>query len=392
MATSPGRARKLALKVFGAPLIGEAAFSLFEQYKYWNQGRSGSLWLSQGGSDSKGARGISARHEITLKCNLHCYFCYQGDYREESGRLDELPFEDVMGIYERMGLKSIGLVGSEVFMYKKMYEVLEALDKKGVDIYLLTNGTLFNEQAYDRLFRLKHVRRIIYSIDGPAEAHNKVRGNPKAFQKTEEAVLRTMKHFPVGTNTVVLKENLKILPSLLEIGKSWGLTDWTFTFETRYRKRDFDETYGLVQKEMGWKQGADFTINELVREEPGYAFEELEEAVEETVRAGLRLGIKANFTPFIWRKNLRTYYEGTSREQMTLLCPKLVNREVTIDHLGGVHHCGVYRHSFGNLRERSMEEIWESPDYVRFRRLLGKQNLLPACARCCKMQFASGPR
>ncbi len=49
---------------------------------------------------------------------------------------------------------------------------------------------------------------------------------------------------------------------------------------------------------------------------------------------------------------------------------------------GDVLHCYVIRKSFGNIGERSLADMWNSPEAARFRLDLLGQNLTPICENC----------
>jgi MoaA/NifB/PqqE/SkfB family radical SAM enzyme len=95
------------------------------------------------------------------------------------------------------------------------------------------------------------------------------------------------------------------------------------------------------------------------------------------------------FSPDVWARKLREYYDGTATEKLHLVCTKLISDVpcFRLDHLGGVHHCGVIRRAFGNLLEQSPEEIWNSEEYRHYRHVLMDKRLLPICKRCCKAAY-----
>ena len=51
---------------------------------------------------------------------------------------------------------------------------------------------------------------------------------------------------------------------------------------------------------------------------------------------------------------------------------------------GTVKSCHFLQEPFGNVREKSIKTIWNSPAYQNFRGKI-KANMSPACARCCKL-------
>ena len=41
----------------------------------------------------------------------------------------------------------------------------------------------------------------------------------------------------------------------------------------------------------------------------------------------------------------------------------------------------------GDLREQSLEAIWNSPRYVELRQKLLEHGIFPVCRRCCKVEL-----
>ena len=370
------------------PRVREAAFRGYEALKFDRMRRRNArdfeTWQQTEALGKPDGRPVGISHEPTLKCNLSCSMCYQGDLRFKTDVAEELSTKEMETLYDRLQVASIGLVGSEIFMRPDMMDLLERLDTKGMELWLQTNGTLFNADKLERLKRLKNVKALLYSIDGPEDLHDRIRGQKGAFRKTVESIRQTAGLFHVGVNTVIVSENLPRLKELIGVARSLGLGSWSFTFEEIYSKRDFEQTGRMLEQGLGWKPG-EYEITMLQREGFPYPYEALEASLKETIEEGLRQGVKVNLTPTIWAKNPRAWYEGTAQRDMNLVCPKIFSKTVRVDHLGNVHHCGAVRHAFGNLLEQSAEEIWNSPGYVAYRKFLLEGNLLPACKRCCKV-------
>lgn len=97
------------------------------------------------------------------------------------------------------------------------------------------------------------------------------------------------------------------------------------------------------------------------------------------------MGVFVGIMPYFWRDNLDKYYYGTARLYMRLVCTKMLSSVIRLDHQGNVYHCGAIRKSFGNLLETPLDEIWNSEEYRDFRKKMTENNLLPICARCCKV-------
>lgn len=331
---------------------------------------------------------FSIGHEPTLKCNLACKMCYQGDYREDDGGIKELALDQIIAIYERINVSDTKLVGSEIFMRKDIYDLLEYLWKRRTPTSLMTNGTLLDKGKIETLRRFDNIEWIGFSIDGSEQVHNEIRGRPYAFSRTVKAIGESLPYFTVSVNAVILKENLDDLDSVLRLCKELGIPFAHYIFEEAYTKFDVRLTQKILQEKMGWGPN-DYEICTNVREGFEYSYEELANAIDSLKREGRRLGVYPVFSPDVWSRKLPEYYNGSAPDRLHLVCAKLVTDTPTfrVDHLGNVHHCGVIRRPFGNLLEQPVEEIWNSEEYRRYRKLLMDKRLLPICKRCCKAAF-----
>ena len=328
---------------------------------------------------------FSIGHEPTLRCNLACKMCYQADFREDEGTVNELTTEQMIAVYERVNVADAKLIGSEIFMRKDIFEVLDYLNKRQVKVSLMTNGTLLGEKAIERLRGYDNVEWVGFSIDGSEQVHNAIRGRSYAFGRTVEAIKGVRPYFTVSINSVILKENLHDLTSILHLCKDLGIPFVHFIFEEAYSEADVRITGEILNREMGWET-SDYEVCTNVREDYEYSFQDLVDTVERLKAEGRRIGVFPVFSPDTWYYRLKDYYDGTANRNNHLVCAKLITDTPTfrLDHMGDVHHCGVIRHSFGNLLEQSPEEIWNSDEYRQYRRLLMDRRLLPICKRCCK--------
>ncbi len=344
--------------------------------------------LRQNGQPVPAGTAFSIGHEPTLRCNLACKMCYQGDFREDESGIKELTLDQIVAVYDRVKVADTKLVGSEIFMRKDIYDLLEYLWKRRIPTSLMTNGTLIGAKDVDRLRRYDNIDWIGFSIDGSEGVHNAIRGRPYAFARTVKAIKETLPYFTVSVNGVILKENLDDLASVLRLCKEIGIPFVHYIFEEVYTKFDVRLTQKILQDRMGWGSN-DYEICANVREDFDYSFDDLSYAIESLKREGRRLGVYPVFSPDVWSRRLPEYYGGTAPDGLHLVCAKLVSDTPTfrLDHLGNVHHCGVIRRPFGNLLEQSIEEIWNSDEYQRYRRLLMDKRLLPICKRCCKAAF-----
>src|SRR5919198_6256544 len=178
---------------------------------------------------------IGAVYEATMRCNLHCEFCYVGDLLNIEGEWrQELDVDALSRAFPARDGFQISLTGGEIFMRKDIMSVLDLFRRKGYACgYLTTNGTIINEERADALADLAatgFLRHISVSIDGPRELHDEARGLKGTFERTcaglrrlQGAARRKGAPLRVSINTTVAHESLEALDQMVEVAEELGV-------------------------------------------------------------------------------------------------------------------------------------------------------------------------
>src|SRR5690242_10886537 len=92
-------------------------------------------------------------YEATMRCNLHCEFCYVGDLLNIEGQWrEEMPLEALRQAFPESAGLQVSLTGGEIFMRKDIMSVLDLFRDKGYACgYLTTNGTIINDERAEAL-------------------------------------------------------------------------------------------------------------------------------------------------------------------------------------------------------------------------------------------------
>ncbi len=111
--------------------------------------------------------------ELTSNCNLRCSFCYNhsGDMFKE---LDFNVIKKLIDYLCMQNVKEVFLSGGEPTLYSKIYELIEYLDSKEIDINLVTNGTLLTKI---NIQELKKIKNFQISLEGLNLSTNVLRGD-----------------------------------------------------------------------------------------------------------------------------------------------------------------------------------------------------------------------
>jgi len=134
----------------------------------------------------------SITFELTYRCNLKCVMCPQAlDLKKENSILKnqmkentELNLKEIESIINEariMKVQNIILTGGEPFIRKDINYIIQSIKNNKLTCNIITNGGLITEKNVDLIVDLG-VDRITFSLDGPEDIHNLIRGNKRQFQ------------------------------------------------------------------------------------------------------------------------------------------------------------------------------------------------------------------
>lgn len=176
---------------------------------------------------------IYIRIKPTNVCNHNCYYChYKNSYLtlDEYNPTDFIPRDKMMEILDDMGEMGVKAVtfsgGGEPLVYQYIEETMEKVLKLGIDLSIITNGSMLNGRKAEILAHAKWVRISIDSIIPKKYAKN--RG---ISDNAIEILLNNIGEFAkikddnceLGVNFVVGKENYKEIEELAVTMKKLGV-------------------------------------------------------------------------------------------------------------------------------------------------------------------------
>ncbi len=335
-----------------------------------------------------------AVYEATMRCNLHCEFCYvidflniEGEWREEM-TLDRLrqAFPDQPGF-------QVSLTGGEIFMRKDIMSVLDLFREKGYSCgYLTTNGTIISEERAEALADLAaagFLKHISVSVDGPGELHDRARGLKGTFERTcaglrrlQEAARR--KHAPlrVSINTTVAQESLEALDAMVDVAGELGVDAIGLNHLMYSTPEEVEETVRMIG-------AADASvIATFITPDPGLNIARVKQQVAALAEKCRQRNVLFDYRPKVHTQLMDNYYTPGAKLAGRCLYPFLHAR---VGFSGKVYFCPFIRVEVGDLATSSLEEIWNGPTYVEMRRRLLDHGIFPVCRRCCKVELSPEP-
>lgn len=151
--------------------------------------------------------------EFTLSCNLNCIHCGSSAGHKRSDELTTVEAQKLCHDLKRTGCLGIALMGGEPFLRKDFWEIAGLIRDLGMELSVITNGTVYGAETFARLKALTP-RAVAVSLDASVpEIHDHIRGRTGALQKTWEFINTALDEgLPVSVITTVHKTNLSELP------------------------------------------------------------------------------------------------------------------------------------------------------------------------------------
>jgi len=295
--------------------------------------------------------------EITSRCNLKCIHCYSSS---GDAQPNELTTDEGIKICREMaeiGSQEVCIIGGEPFL-RKDWDILgkEVKDLK-MNLSFISNGFIINDKLISKLIELEPCE-ISLSLDGASEKiHDYIRGAKGSFNRVLKSIsLLTKNNLPVSIITAVNKLNYQELPAMVNllVGKN---VKWNIQATAPVGR--FQKKYALSQEEF-------YTMGIFISStRQKYSISELPVIGTQCIGYNSHF-IQKNFFPSEW--------DG---------CPGGI-KFVSVLSDGGVKGCLSLPDEYveGNIRERSLVDIWNDPDAFKYSRRFDANNLGDHCKNC----------
>lgn len=291
---------------------------------------------------------------LTNRCNFRCIYCYNssGAGKRES----ELSLSQWLELIEQaadMGIVKCTLTGGEPMLHPYFFEILEALHRHDILVYICTNGSQIGNDSVKQFVRLKQPF-VQISMDSP---HDFIHDRLTVTKGTLPVVKSGIRHLVskgirVHVKAVILPETVEDAGALIEecykLGVSQLIIDrYDLCFTGRGDNRFF------------------------LSEEQEKAVSDTVEKKKEQVRD--RMNISTVFPPRGWKNSEDIVMCGAFYRSFTVLpngdyplCEKVA---------------GIPALTVGNFKKMSLREMWSSP---RIQEIMQPEqsSIDPVCNSC----------
>jgi radical SAM protein with 4Fe4S-binding SPASM domain len=312
--------------------------------------------------------------ELTMRCDQACNHCGTRAGPGDPNELDSSAAFEVCDALARLGAREVTLIGGEAYLRDDCARIVERLASQGVYVSMQTGGRNFTAERA-RVLGEAGLSVVGVSVDGPAKAHDRIRGNLGSHM----AAMRALRHareagLTIGANSQVNKLTMHLLRETADSLRAAGVVSWQVQLtgplgraadRPEWLCQPWDiievvDTLADIQRQAvaDWEQsGRDgVPFNVVANNNIGYF------GPHEVLLRSSPYGVETH-----WRGCMAgSYVLGIESDGTLKACPTLPTEE--------------YR--AGNIKDASLAEVWEHSAILRFARDRTSDELWGFCKSC----------
>lgn len=274
--------------------------------------------------------------EPTNYCNVDCICCSRSASSRERGYMDFALFKKIVDDASKIGVKMVRLYAlGEPMLHRRIIDMITYAKQKGLRIRLVTNGMLLDSERIEAILRsgIDSGDRIIFSVLGYSK-------------EVHERIMKGVDHTQVVNN----------IRNFLELrarhGQNGPVVETAFLTMLE-NKKEKSQFYRY------WRPVVDHVrIDDISKQ-----FAEFKSGASSDRHRPLHtLPVRETTCDYLWDRML-VFWNG--------------DVTVCIADLDGTYH-------LGNLRERSVSELWNSEALMSLRKMHREKRFreLPLCSSC----------
>ncbi|HYC90778.1 MAG TPA: GDL motif peptide-associated radical SAM/SPASM maturase [Thermoanaerobaculia bacterium] len=313
--------------------------------------------------DFANSRPVHVVWEITLACNLKCGHCGS---RAGRRRPDELTTEECFEVIRqlaRLGTREITLIGGEAYMRRDWIELIRAISDHGIHCSMQSGGLALTEDKVRRA-AAAGLRSAGVSLDGLPDVHDRLRGVAGSYARALQALGHLRDHgIAYSVNTQITALVIPQLRPLMQAIAATGAPNWQ------------------VQLTVAMGNAADHPELLLQPYQLLEVMPLLAELYDEALDLGMLMQPGNNigyFGPYEHRWRVteeKRHWDGCAAGHTGLG----IEADGTIK---GCPSLATGPYAGGNVRDMTIEEIWNTTDQLRFARDRTTEELWGFCSTC----------
>lgn len=292
----------------------------------------------------------SAGLELTYRCNERCKHCYI-DVRSEQttvGELTESEWLRTVDQLARMGCMKVLVTGGEPTVHPAFLSVCERIVKRGMLCDVYTNGMDISDNLFDSLKKLPLNSISVSLYSGASTFHDSITGVSGSFEKTFSNLLRFKNAgFDAYAKVPIFHNHLDDFFAAKKLGAQNGFRVLASTI--------------LVPGHSG------ATRNSMMMDQEEYRrFLNLEAKPDTSIESAVSLE-KLREEPFC-------------QAGQSTLC---------VSPSGDVMPCNSFPVVCGNVRQKTLSQIWRRSKFLIRLRKLRRRDASPRCAVCPDIAYCT---
>ena len=307
---------------------------------------------------------ISINMELTMECYANCLYCYANRNLKDKSMLTLSEIKDVIKQAKQNGVYQIDINGGDVLLHPDIKEILYELVINGYHP-LVSTKTILSKDIIDYIVSLKNVRLQISLDSANPEILHKLIGVSDSYLTGMSTALAYLskKHIKTQINIVLTKFN----SDFLEIKK---LLDYIARYETVTEVRFSPCGCSLYKKNF-----REIVLSAKQMDSVMMKVEDMKESYPNLKIRFSSFEKKRDYAKENREKAFRNRALCTGGTRFAVLLP---NGDMTIcEELYDNPHFVL-----GNIRENSIEEIWNSPKALSLYKSPIKDDTESPCKAC----------
>lgn len=296
--------------------------------------------------------------ELTLACCFSCRYCGSGGGKARQNELSTKECLDISNQLSDIGCKYASLIGGEVFLRSDWDIIAKSLVTGGVRTSIITNGYRMSEEILEKMIECG-IQSVAVSLDGPKGVHDEYR-HPGSYDRAIGSIMDIASHgIPVSVISTLNNKNASRLVEFYSFLQQLPIFAW--------------QIQACSPMGNAWTHEINFHVD----------FHEVLQFVADHVEiAPFKMGVADNIGYFTDEEG---FVRGNTSGFAVFSGCQAGITSIGIDSVGNVRGCeSMYADCFieGNLRKKTLKEIWNDPNAFSYNRKFTQDMLTGKCAVC----------
>jgi radical SAM protein with 4Fe4S-binding SPASM domain len=292
--------------------------------------------------------------EIISRCNERCIHCYI-PHEHKISYIDPCLFDDLLRQCKDLQMIHLTLSGGEPMLHPNFTDFLRKCREYDFSVNVLSNLTLLNDEIIEeiRANPLLGIQVSLYSMD--SNIHDEITQMKGSLEKTKKAILQLIENdIPLQISCPIMKQNKDSYADVIKWAKKHNLyVGDDYVIIARYNHTTQNLNCRLSIDELK------DLINDKIAKDSKY-IEQIEIEAEK-------------------KKNM------VSTDSVCSVC----HSSLCIADNGNVYPCAGWQdYIVGNVKETSLNDIWNNSEEVQYLRSLQKKDF-PTCIQCSDKEFCT---